>query len=212
MAPKIIRPTRIAVLLLMALLNATFFAQDTLTVARNLLGQTLVRTDDHGRQLRGTIVETEAYLGQNDSACHAARGRTRRTEVMFGPAGRAYVYFVYGMHHMFNIVTEAEGRPCAVLIRAIAPLSGHALMEQRRRQTGWAVGNGPAKLCQALAIDRALNSWDLTSKQCLWLEKGPHIPESDISRGPRVRIDYATPADRQAPWRFWISHHPAVSR
>ncbi len=195
----------------MAVLERPFFERDTLTVARQLLGKKLVRRRD-GETLSGMIVETEAYIGQEDSACHASRGRTPRTEVMFGPPGRAYVYFVYGMHYMLNIVTEAEGRPCAVLIRAIEPLSGQTTMARLRGKANHHLTNGPARLCQALDIDKTFNGWDLTAADALWLEDFRPIAEADIRRGPRIGIRYARPADRQAPWRFWVHGNSHVSR
>ena len=116
------------------MINRDFFVRPTLTVARALLGQRLVRETD-GRRLGGLIVETEAYIGFDDTACHASKGRTSRTEVMFGPPGQTYVYLIYGMYHMLNLVTEPVDFPAAVLIRAIEPLEGIELMQRHRRQT-----------------------------------------------------------------------------
>jgi len=195
----------------MAALGRSFFARDTLTVARQLLGKKLVRRLD-GETLSGMIVETEAYIGEGDSACHASRGRTPRTEVMFGPPGRAYVYFVYGMHYMLNIVTEAEGVPCAVLVRALEPLTGQAMMARLRRNSHRNLTNGPARLCQALGIDKTFNGWDLTAADTLWVEEFRPIAGERIAAGPRIGIQYARPADRQAPWRFWVRGNPHVSR
>ena len=155
--------------IVMALLKQDFFRRPTITVAQDLLGTKLLR-EYNGSILSGMITETEAYLGAGDSACHAARGRTPRNSVMFGPAGVAYVYFVYGMHFMLNIVTEQEETPCAVLIRAMKPLAGLAQMQDLRGKKGREVGNGPAKLCQAMAIDKSLNGWDITQGRVLWLE------------------------------------------
>lgn len=194
------------------MLPQEFFARPTLTVARDLLGRRLVRTID-GQRLSGIIVETEAYVGPHDTACHASKGRTSRTEVMFGSPGRAYVYIIYGMYHMLNLVTEAEGFPAAVLIRALEPTEG---LEQMQRHRGLARGknltNGPGKLCRALAIDLALNRWPLTTGEKLWVEIGTAIPDETVAAGPRVGIDYATAQDRTAPWRFWLRHNPFVSR
>ena len=123
---------------------------------------------------------------------------------MFGRAGRAYVYFVYGMHYLLNVVTEEEENPCAILIRAIVPLDGIEYMQLNRGRSGKDLSDGPAKLCQALAIDKSLNGWDLTAGKKLWMEDRPSIPGRFIKRGPRIGIDYARPADRRAARRFWI--------
>jgi DNA-3-methyladenine glycosylase len=186
----------------MAPLNGTFFRRDTITVARELLGIRLVR-EFNGTVLSGIITETEAYLGANDSACHASKGQTPRNSVMFSPAGVAYVYFVYGLHFMLNIVTEQEEYPCAVLIRAIKPLTGRVQMEALRGKKGKGLSNGPAKLCQAMAIDRSLNGWDVTKGKLLWFESHRKIMPDSIQSGSRIGIDYAAPRDREAPLRFW---------
>jgi DNA-3-methyladenine glycosylase len=187
----------------MSALKQDFFNRDTLTVAKELLGKKLVRRFE-GHILSGLIIETEAYLGSKDSASHAFKGRTGRNKNMFGPAGRAYVYFVYGMHYMLNIVTEAEGAPCAVLIRAIQPLDGLKRMEVLRRKSGRDLTNGPGKLCRAMAVDKSLNGWDLTCGDKLWLENYRPKPSAYICAGPRIGIDYARVEDRQAFLRFWI--------
>lgn len=190
-----------------------FYGRPTLAVARDLLGTVLVRRLPGGSDLRGRIVETEAYIGQEDSASHAHRGRTARTAVMFGLPGIAYIYFTYGMHHMLNVVTEGEGYPAAVLIRALEPLEGidvmQALRGDRRLRD---LTNGPARLCQALAIDRSLNGHDLTSGPPLWIEPGQAVPDADVARTPRIGIGYANAPDREAPWRFLIQGSEWVSR
>jgi DNA-3-methyladenine glycosylase len=197
------------------IIQQAFFARPTLTVARALLGQRLVR-ELEGQRLSGLIVETEAYVGPNDSASHASKGRTPRTKVMFGPPGRTYVYLVYGMHYMLNVVTEQEDFPAAVLIRAVAPVEGLEVMQANRRLGHRAnapnLTNGPGKLCQALGIDQALNNWDITLGQKLWLEPGEPIPETEIATGPRIGIDYAQLKDRTSPWRFWVKGNRFVSR
>jgi len=187
----------------MAPLNKTFFHRDTITVARELLGTRLVR-EFNGTVLSGMIIETEAYLGTNDSASHASKGRTPRNSVMFGPAGVAYVYFVYGLHFMLNMVTEQEGNPCAVLIRAIKPMTGLAQMEALRGKKGKDLSDGPAKLCQAMAIDKSLNGWDVTKGKLMWLEFHRSVRAASIKSGSRIGIDYARSQDREAPRRFWI--------
>lgn len=191
-------------------LAEAFFNRPTLVVARELLGKKLVR-EINGIQLSGMVVETEAYIGRADTACHASKGRTPRTEVMFGPSGRAYVYLVYGMHFMLNAITEAEGNPCAVLIRAIAPLEGLALMEAHRRQTNH-LTDGPGRLCQALAIDTRLNGHNLADGRALWLDDFQLPAEELVGTGPRIGIAYASPTDQLAPWRFWLKQNPFVSR
>ncbi len=185
-----------------------FYSRDTLTVARELLGKKLVRQID-GAELSGMIVETEAYCGQTDSACHAHRGITKRNTVMFGPPGRAYVYFTYGLHYLLNVVTEGEDHPCAVLVRAIVPLCGLADMEARRKRPGKDLANGPAKLCQALDIDKTFNGWDLTEGSSLWIENHSEIATNQILATPRIGIDYARREDREARWRFICLPQPS---
>lgn len=183
------------------ILPHAFFNRDTLTVARDLLGKRLVRCIQ-GQRLSGMVVETEAYLGANDSASHAFRGQTPRNTVMFGPAGMAYVYLVYGMHHMLNVATEAHGTPGAVLLRALEPLEGIDRMTELRGGSGRSIADGPGKLCQALAVDLSLRGMDLTLGERLWFETLRDVPANDIVRGPRVGIAYASERDRRAPWRF----------
>lgn len=167
-----------------------YFARPTLEVARDLLGKYLLRHDGDGTRRAGRIVEVEAYIGGEDLACHASKGRTKRTEVMFGPPGLAYVYLIYGMYHCLNVVTEKEGFPAAVLIRAI--------------ETDGRLINGPGKLCRDFAIDRRHNWHDLTSGQILWIEdRGERWPDSSIITGPRVGVDYAG-AWAKKPWRFLL--------
>ena len=187
----------------MSILDRKFYRCDTLQVARALIGKKLVR-QINGLELAGMIMETEAYCGEADSACHAHRGITPRNAVMFGEPGHAYVYFTYGMHYMLNLVTEAKGRPCAVLVRAIMPLTGIEEMEARRKRKGSELTNGPAKLCQALGIDKSLNGWDLTCGKELWVEDYKKIPAKSIITTPRIGIDYARTKDRDALWRFLI--------
>lgn len=194
-------------------LPVSFYNRPTLTVARELLGCRLVRILD-GERLSGLITETEAYIGETDLACHAKAGKTRRTQVMYGPPGRAYVYFTYGMHWLLNAVTEAEGFPAAVLIRAV-------VIEQRRdiqMETGLSVarsrrGNvparhltdGPAKLTLAFGIDSRHNNIDLTSTDSgLWIEPGIEIPDSRVTNSPRVGL-YSVPEPwKSMPWRFKV--------
>jgi DNA-3-methyladenine glycosylase len=195
----------------MSRLNRAFYARDTLTVARELLGQKLVRARA-GQRVSGRIVEAEAYVGQDDAACHASRGRTARNAVMFGPAGHAYVYFVYGMHYCFNIVTEVEGFAAAVLVRALQPVEGLEIMRSHRLgRSDEELTSGPAKLCSALAIDRALNGADLVTGDELWVEEGDPIPDPWVSTGVRIGVRGDTRA-LTVPWRFWVRDSPYVSR
>jgi DNA-3-methyladenine glycosylase len=196
----------------MSRLSRGFFARDTLTVARALLGQRLVRVMD-GRRLSGRVVEVEAYIGEDDQACHASCGPTRRNAPMYGPPGHGYVYFVYGMHHCFNIVTRSEGHPAAVLVRALEPLEGVEDMRALRGgRPDLPLTSGPARLCQALAIDRRFDGTDLcASGALLFLEQDTSIPDGAVATGPRVGVR----GDEVAitvPWRFYIRGNRYVSR
>ena len=187
-------------------------------VARNLLGTVVVRDDGAGLRV-GRIVETEAYGGPEDRASHARAGRTSRTSIMFGPAGRAYVYLVYGLHHCLNVVCGADGEAAAVLVRAVQPIAG---IERMRRARGAAgsdakVAAGPARLCEALGIDRSLDGLDLLTDDRLRLAApgtGPVRlePGEQVVVGPRVGISYAGPEWATRPWRFGIAGHAALSR
>ncbi|MCS6897641.1 MAG: DNA-3-methyladenine glycosylase [Nitrospira sp.] len=173
-----------------------YFLRPTITVARDLIGKYLVRRKN-GQTVAGKIVEVEAYVGTADKACHAARGRTGRTDVMFGPPGVAYVYLIYGMHHCLNVVTEREGFPAAVLIRAVE-VEGQLI-------------DGPGRLCRTFDIDRSLNRLDLTIKQHLWLEdRGVYVPRGGIDRLPRVGVDYAGEWAHK-PWRFRLKERTNAS-
>jgi DNA-3-methyladenine glycosylase len=169
----------------------------------------LVRLLD-GQRISGLIVEAEAYDGEADLACHARAGRTPRTEVMYGPPGRAYVYFTYGMHWCLNCVIGPAGYPAAVLLRAILPLEGLELIAARRAgrpQPEWC--NGPGKLTQALGIDGALNGVDLTAAQGgLWIEAGQPVAEGSVLIGLRVGIQNVPEPWRNKPWRFRVVSKP----
>ncbi len=200
----------------MIVLPRAFYARPTLTVARELLGCLLVRTLPDGQRLTGRIVETEAYIGQEDLACHARAGRTPRTEIMFGPPGHAYVYFTYGMHWLLNAITEPEGQPAAVLIRAVEPLEGldriaaHRAGRQRREWT-----SGPARLTRAFGIDGALNGCDLVGppgRAALSLIAGPPVPDADVRTGPRVGLGSTPEPWRSLAWRLWVADSPDVSK
>jgi DNA-3-methyladenine glycosylase len=193
-------------------LSREFYTRvDVLAVARDLLGQVLVVRAQDGVRLSGTIVETEAYRGPEDRACHAYGGRrTTRTETMYRQGGTAYVYFVYGLHHQFNVVTNVEGVPHVVLVRAVAPLEGLELMRGRRPgRPDPELANGPGKLCRALGIDRRLDGADLLGDR-IWVESGgERIAPAAIVAGPRVGVDYAG-AWAHKPWRFRL--RPGVGR
>ena len=181
----------------------SFYARPTVAVAVDLLGRRLVRRLN-GRRLSGLIVETEAYVGPEDRANHASRGRTRRTEVMFGPPGYVYVYLIYGIHCCLNAVTEGEGYPAAVLIRAIAPDAG---LDERT--------NGPGRLCRALRIDRSFNGEDLAGDR-LFVECGDRPPDvghpaGPVATGPRVGVAYAGEWAAR-PLRFWLAESRWVSK
>ena len=185
------------------ILDSLFYNRDPLTVAQQLLGKKLIRESNH-QVLSGIILETEAYVAFTDSASHAFRRRTERNSVMYGPPGLAYVYFVYGMHYMLNVITEGEGVPSAVLIRSLEPLEGKAEMIKRRQGSTGNLTNGPARLCEAMAIERSLNSWDLTQGKDLWIEDHRTFPPRAVHKGPRVGIGYAQKKDRAKPWRFSV--------
>ncbi len=170
-------------------LTQEFYAQETITLARNLLGQQLVRRLHDGQRLSGRIVETEAYLGVEDPAAHSFGGRnTSRTSVMFAAPGTSYVYFIYGVYNCLNIVAMPAGTPEAVLIRAVEPREGIPYMRGRSKRPDAPLANGPGKLCVAFEIDRSLNGLDLTQSPALWVEEGQVIADCDIVEGARVGI------------------------
>jgi len=186
-----------------------FYDRDPVAVARELLGMLLVRINSEGRSA-GIIVETEAYLARNDPANHAYRGQTRRNASMFGPPGHAYIYTIH-TRWCLNAVTEPAGVPSAVLIRAIEPVEGVKLMRERRDGAELReVARGPWRLCQALAIDRALDGHDLTLGRGLWIARpnSPTPTPASIVSTTRVGISSAT----DLPLRFYLADNPFVSR
>lgn len=209
-------------------LSRSFYNRTASKVARDLLGCWLVhRPRGNGRLLIGRIVETEAYVGERDRACHAHAGRTARNAIMYGPPGHAYVYFIYGMYDMLNVVCQPEGVPEAVLIRALEPLEGVEIMRRRRMRHGAArrtrgdavrgmrrdlhLASGPGKLCRALAVTRrAHDGMDLTTGT-LWIASAARQRGERIARGPRIGVDYAG-ADALRLLRFWLAGNPHVSR
>ena len=178
-------------------LPRSFYVQPTLQVARQLIGMHLVRRTALGLQI-GRIVETEAYQGPRDLAAHSSRGRTARTEVMFGPAGHAYVYLIYGFWNCLNVVTADHGVPHAVLLRALEPVAGIT-----------DTTHGPGLLCRALGIDRTLNGVDLMLDE-LWIEKPRDFRKPRIARSARIGVDYAGMWAKK-PWRFFDADSPYVS-
>ncbi|HEY5487241.1 MAG TPA: DNA-3-methyladenine glycosylase [Candidatus Limnocylindrales bacterium] len=211
-------------------------AADSLEAARRLIGARLVRDDEHGPRV-GRIVELEAYIGTDDQASHARFGRTGRNSVMFGPPGFAYVYLVYGMYDCLNLVAEPEGRPAALLVRAVEPLAGVERM--RRARLDWiaeryarqaperqaharrrvadmpvrALASGPGLVCAAFSVVRADDGLDLCDVASpLRLEAAPPgEPPLRVASGPRVGIGYAAEPWRSKPWRFWAEGNRAVS-
>jgi DNA-3-methyladenine glycosylase len=186
-------------------------SQDTLAVARKLLGKLLV-VPSRSKRVSGMIVETEAYLGASDKAAHSFGGRrTKRTEVTYAAGGSVYVFFVYGMYNQLNIVTGPAGHPHVVLIRAIEPVEGIEIMRKRRGpMPDRNLTSGPGKLCIAMKIDRSFYGEDLLGDR-IWLEKYKSFTDSEIAAGKRIGIAYAEEfADK--PWRFWIKDNAHVSR
>lgn len=187
-------------------LPRSFYTQPTIQVARDLLGARLIRYKN-GQRIGGIIIETEAYCGETDLACHAKAGRTKRTEVMYGPPGHAYVYFTYGAHWLFNTVTRPIGEPEAVLIRAILPTEGLDAIEERRgKQPRKHWTDGPGKLAQALGITGAENRIDLLAENSeITIEKGGKIAEEYVTIGPRVGLYSVLEPWKSKPWRFLAS-------
>lgn len=172
------------------------------------MGQLLCRDTPAGL-MAGRIVETEAYLSRDDPASHAHRGKTGRNAPMFGPPGRAYIYFIYGSHYCFNVVTGSVGAGEAVLVRALEPLYGLDLMEGRRGKgkSERHLAGGPGKLCQALNIDGSFNDHDLRCPP-LWIAAGREMGAGDVARGPRIGIVRAA----EKPLRFYLKDNRYVSR
>jgi DNA-3-methyladenine glycosylase len=197
------------------ILQRDFYTRaDTLRVARELLGKRLVVPTPSGARVSGRVVEVEAYLGVEDRAAHSYGGRrTRRTETMYAAGGTAYVFFVYGMHHQFNVVTGPPGLPHAVLIRAVEPEEGRELMSARRPVSKEReLTSGPGKLCRALGLDLSFDGADLTEGGRVWLEEtGVRLKPAQIASGPRIGVAYAA-EDALKPWRFWVAGNEYVSR
>jgi len=195
-------------------LSRSYFSRDTVTVAREILGCRLVHIQN-SKRISGIIIEAEAYCGEDDLGCHAKAGLTERTKPMFGPPGHAYVYFTYGMHWLFNIITQPEGQPEAVLIRAIVSDEGIDLIKARRGKQprkNWT--NGPAKLTQALGISKEYNEYDLTKPDAtLFIEEAFNLPDQFVTTSPRIGLFTVPEPWKSIPWRFlaalpeaWIEH------
>ncbi len=188
-------------------LNEAFFSRDTVEVARDLLGKQLVQQIGPQR-ISGIILETEAYRGEEDLACHARAGRTPRTELMYGPAGWTYIYFIYGMHWLLNFVTERQGFPGAVLIRSIQPVEGQDFISKSRKgqpERLWT--NGPAKICQSLAIDGDLNGVNACAPDSLiYLESGIELNPKLIKSSPRVGLNAVPEPWKSIDWRFVVNY------
>ncbi len=189
-----------------------FFERDTHVVAKQLLGKLLIRVW-RGRNIIGRIVEVESYLDEKDLASHAARGRTTRTEVMFGEAGHAYVYLIYGVYNCFNIVTEQTNIAGAILIRALEPVAEISFMQKRRKTNDIKqLTNGPGKLCMALHIDRDLNTEDVVTSKKIFVADDTFVLSSrDIVAVERIGVEYAG-ADAKHLWRYYIHNSLFVSR
>lgn len=199
-------------------LQYSFYSRDTHDVAKDLLGKLLIRKWNK-HELVGRITEVESYVGVNDAACHASRGRTARTEIMFGKAGRAYIYLVYGMHYCLNVVTERKDFPAAVLIRSLEPMVNTEKMMRARKvistqdeKSLCSLTNGPGKLTQALLINGVLNGENLVnSKQLFIADDGYRVTPDDIATSPRIGVAYAG-QDALLPWRYFLRHSPCVSK
>ncbi|MFW6237897.1 MAG: DNA-3-methyladenine glycosylase [Bacillota bacterium] len=195
-------------------LRKRFFTRDAVTAARELVGKHLVR-EAEGNRIICQIVETEAYCGAEDKASHACGNRrTERTETMFGPAGRAYVYLIYGMYYCFNVVCGESEDPQAVLIRAVQPLRGLEIIEENRNiksNKSEDLTNGPGKLCQALSIDDDFDGHNLVEKSELYIEDGDNEQELEVAAGKRINIDYAEEY-RDKLWRFYIKGNSFISQ
>lgn len=192
------------------MLPVAFYSRPTLQILEEIIGKVMIRKSKDGLT-SGIIVEAEAYRGQDDPASFAFRGRTKRSEMLYGPPARAFVYLTYGMHHLFNVVTEQEGFPAAVLIRALEPLEGLALMQKRRRTDDVLnLCSGPAKLCQALDIDLSLNGASLSSPRSgLILVGRTDEDEKEKHLVWRPRIGIREGRDRL--WRVYRKGSPFVS-
>ena len=187
--------------------------ENTLTVARDLLGKLLVVQDENGERVSGMIVEVEAYLGMEDKGAHSYGGRrTARNEITYAEGGHVYVFFVYGMYYQLNLVTGPAGQPHVCLIRAVEPVEGIETMRKRRgkKMPDKNLTSGPGKLCIAFGIDRSLNGEHLLGDK-IWVEEYKNFAKKDIATGKRIGIDYAEEF-AEMPWRFWVKGNPYISK
>lgn len=183
--------------------------QDVVQIAKDLLGKVLVTQVD-GHLTAGKIVETEAYCGRGDKACHANNKRTPRTEIMYGEGGTAYIYLCYGIHHLFNVVTNVEGMADAVLIRALEPVQGIEVMNERRNFTKAKLASGPGTLSQAMGIHVNMSGADLCEEQ-IWIVGSSENENIEILADTRIGVEYAE-EDALKPWRFVIAGNKFVSK
>lgn len=194
-------------------LSREFYEQaDALEISKDLLGKILVVPTENGQRVSGKIVETEAYLGEPDKAAHAYKNRrTKRTEILFGSSGHAYIFLIYGIYHQLNIAVGCEGIPFCVLVRGIEPLEGIEIMRERRgKMKDTNLTSGPGKLCIAFGIDKTFYGEDLLGKR-MWIEDNEEISVNKIATGKRIGIDYAEEY-AEKPWRFWVKGNPFVSK
>ena len=204
----------------MKLSRKFYLRDDTVQIARNLLGKLLVVPDERSERVSGMIVETEAYLGAIDKAAHSYNNRrTKRTETMFAEGGTVYIFFIYGMYYQFNVVVGAIDTPHAILIRAVEPIEGIGIMRERRNAKSRNplaempdknLTSGPGKLCIALGIDKTFNNADLLGEK-VWLEDFRTFSDNEIQSGKRIGIDYAEEF-AEKPWRFWVKNNSFVSK
>ena len=189
-----------------------YLSKNTAKIAHDLIGKLLVVPDSNGRRVSGMIVEVEAYLGVGDRAAHSFGGRrTNRNEVMYGPGGHVYVFFVYGMYHQLNFVTGPAEHPHAILIRGVEPVEGIEKMRERRgKMKDTNLTSGPGKLAIAFNVDRDMNGEDLTGDR-IWLEDYQKLSKKEIEIGERIGIDYAGD-DAELPLRFWVNGSPFASK
>ncbi|HQU86130.1 MAG TPA: DNA-3-methyladenine glycosylase [Pyrinomonadaceae bacterium] len=194
-------------------LNRDFYLRnDTIQIAKDLLGKLLVVPNAENQRISAMIVETEAYLGAVDKAAHSYKNRrTKRTETMFSIGGTVYIFFIYGMYFQFNVVVGEKDSPHAILVRAVEPVENCEIMRERRgKMPEKNLTSGPGKLCIALGIDKSFNNEDLLGDK-IWLEDYKKIPNKNIVSGKRIGIDYAEEF-AEKPWRFWIKDNDFVSK
>lgn len=196
----------------MKLSNDFYLRENTLEIARDLLGKLLVVPTETGKRVSGMIVETEAYLGEMDKGAHSYGGRrTARNEITYAEGGHIYVFFIYGMYHQLNFVTGPAEHPHVCLLRAVEPVEGIEIMRQRRgKMPDKNLTSGPGKLCIAFGIDRRYNGEDLLGER-MWVEEYKNFALDEITTGKRIGIDYAEEFT-DMPWRFWVKGNPNVSK